>query len=161
MTELLSQYYDSILKELTDSATTVSDDFQSSFYNNLSVKIIPKMKIQCEKILNILKLDQNHQHLEKRKQFADLMQLLKHDGAIRELTTEWGLMVRIRQGNGPYDRKALFHIPYSKRQYVSSQRFNISGDPCLYLSVYPGLKLFANEMLELSWMESGMLFCSF
>ena len=35
MTELLSQYYDSILKELTDSAATVFDDFPSSFYNNL------------------------------------------------------------------------------------------------------------------------------
>ena len=157
MAELLSQYYDSILKELTDSAATVFDDFPSFFYNDLSAKIIPKMKIQCDKILNILKLDQNHQHLEKRKQFADLMKLLKHDGALRELITEReSLMVRIRQGNGPYDRKALFHIPYNKRQYVSSQRFNISGDPCLYLSVYPGSKLLANKMLELSWMESGM-----
>ena len=54
------------------------------------------------------------------------MQSLKHDGAIRRLILmEDLLMVWIRQGNEPYDRKALFHIPYSKRQYVSSKRFNI------------------------------------
>ena len=42
MTELLSQYYDSILKELTDPAVAVSHDFPSSFYNNLSEKSFQK-----------------------------------------------------------------------------------------------------------------------
>ena len=44
MTELLSQYYDSILKELTDPAVAVSHDFPSSFYNNLSEKSFQKWK---------------------------------------------------------------------------------------------------------------------
>lgn len=66
------------------------------------------------------------------------------------------LISRIRQGNGPYDRKDMFHIPFNQRQFSSSQRLSIPGNPCLYLSVFPGIKLWMGEMFELSWMENGM-----
>ena len=32
------------------------------------------------------------------------------------------------------ERKELFHIPYDKREYASSERFSVAGYPCLYLS---------------------------
>lgn len=155
--EFLSQYYSEILKELADSTTTISNDFPTSFYENLKKNILPQIKEQCQLILEILELDHKHQHLVKRERFNVLMKLLEQNGALRILAIkEEAIMVRIRQGNGPFDRKDLFHIPFSQRQYASSQRFSIPGDPCLYLSVYTGIRLFADDMLELSWIESGM-----
>lgn len=32
-----------------------------------------------------------------------------------------------------YSRLEMLHVPFSKRQYVSNERFSISGFPCLYL----------------------------
>lgn len=155
--EFLLQYYSEILKELADSTTAIFDDFPASFYKNLKRNILPQIKEQCQLIFEILELDHKHQHLAKREQFNVLMKLLEQNGALRILAIkEEAIMVRIRQGNGPFDRKDLFHIPFNQRQYASSQRFSLPGDPCLYLSVYTGIRLFADDMLELSWIESGM-----
>ncbi len=155
--KFLSKSFSEILKELSDSTTAAFDDFSSSFYNNLQKIILPQVKEQCQLILEVLELDCKHQHLAKREKFDFLMKRLEQNKAFRIVgIKEEAIMVRIRQGNGPFDRKALFHIPFNQRQYASSQRFSIPGDPCLYLSVYAGIGLFADDMLELSWIESGM-----
>lgn len=36
--------------------------------------------------------------------------------------------------NKPYSKGQLFHLPFSKREFASTQRFSIPGLPCLYLS---------------------------
>lgn len=42
---------------------------------------------------------------------------------------------RARAGkNIQFERKEMFHIPFEKREYVSTQRFSMPGLPCLYLS---------------------------
>lgn len=44
------------------------------------------------------------------------------------------LLFRMRVGdNYPYKKKDLFHIPYTKRHIISSQRYSIAGFPSLYL----------------------------
>lgn len=156
--EFLKHYYDEFLKELVHSASAnIPNDFQPPFYQNLITDIVPKIETQCKLILEILAFDQKHEQIKKRERFNELMHLLEQNGALRTVSAlEEGIMVRIRQGKGPFDRKALFHISYNQRQFASSQRFSIPGDPCLYLSLYPGARLFADDMLELSWIESGM-----
>ncbi len=154
----LQQYYKDFLSDLEEIINhSYPNDVPDFFYNSLSAKFLPRIKSECEIILDILKLDQKNWQTEKRKKFNELMHLLIDCGAFRELhIQEESLMSRIRQGSGPYDRKDMFHIPFSQRQFSSSQRFSIPGNPCLYLSVFPGRKLWMGEMFELSWMESGM-----
>ena len=42
---------------------------------------------------------------------------------------------RARVGsNKPYTKEQMFHLPFSKREFASTQRFSIPGLPCLYLS---------------------------
>jgi len=153
----LQHYYKDFVSELEEIINqSYPNDFPDFFYDSLSA-FLPKMKTECEIILSILRSDQKNWQTEKRKKFNELMHLLIDCGAFRELPIEEErLMSRIRQGSGPYNRKDMFHIPFSQRQFSSSQRFSIPGNPCLYLSVFPGRKLWMGEMFELSWMESGM-----
>jgi hypothetical protein len=37
-------------------------------------------------------------------------------------------------GNHQFKRDEMFHIPFEKREYVTTQRFSVPGLPCLYLS---------------------------
>ena len=43
---------------------------------------------------------------------------------------------RARKGDGSksLERKDMFHIPFEKKEYVTTQRFSVPGLPCLYLS---------------------------
>lgn len=153
----LSKYYDRLLKELADSAEAGFDDFPAPFYRKLAADIIPKMKAQCGMISEILKLDQAHQYSKKFEKFDELMLMLHQYGALRYISTgDNTALVRIRKGDGPYDRKNLFHIPYHLRASASAQRFSIPGNPALYLSIYPGIKLLSEDAPELSWIECGM-----
>ena len=38
-----------------------------------------------------------------------------------------------RVGDNIFNRKDMLHIPFNKRELVKTQRFSISGVPCLYL----------------------------
>ena len=156
--EFLRQYYNGFVKELEEVVNqNYPDDVPTFFNDSLSAKFLPTIKSECEIILNILELDQKNLQAEKRESFNELMDMLVECGAFRKLyIEEEGLMSRIRQGSELYDRKDMFHISFSQRQFSSSQRFSIPGNPCLYLSVFPGIKLRMGEMFELSWMESGM-----
>lgn len=154
----LEKYYDAFQNDLRDSFSNEQTDFPQVFYRKLE-KCFPIIEKQCSLILEIIELDQRHQHLKQREKFNNLMQLLQDSDALREYSsyTDTGsVMIRIRPGAGPFERKSLFHIPYDLRHLASSQRFSIPGDPCLYLSLYPYSFLFNDHMMELSWMESGM-----
>lgn len=43
-------------------------------------------------------------------------------------------LYRGRVGDEIYDLSDIFHVPFNKRQYVSTERYSIPGYPCLYLS---------------------------
>ena len=57
---------------------------------------------------------------------------------------------RIRIGDNITTRKDIFHIPFSKRTLVGSQRYSIAGYPCLYLanSVYVAWEEFHRPSLD-------------
>ncbi|WP_400260903.1 hypothetical protein ACFX5U_12535 [Sphingobacterium sp. SG20118] len=42
--------------------------------------------------------------------------------------------IRTRQGSFPFLKKEMFHIPFEKRNIVSTQRFSLPGLPSLYLA---------------------------
>lgn len=152
----LRKYYNAFQNDLNDSFSAEQTDFPQTFYQELK-KIFPMIKKQCRMLLEIIELDEKHQHLDQRQEFNQLMRLLRDYDALREYSSYTkSVMIRIRPGNGPFDKRSLFHIPYDLRHLASSQRFSIPGDPCLYLSLYPGSRKLENNMLELSWMESGM-----
>ena len=130
------------------------DDFPSDFYNNLLNKYLSIINDGCAMILNILKLDDPNLQSEK---FNELMWFLYDNNAFRfDEFYKGSLMARIRPGIGPYERKEVFHIPFTYREHASSQRFSIPGNPCLYLSVYRGFKTHDYEMVKAAWIECNM-----
>jgi len=158
MHEFLKKYYDDYLLKLASATSNNSStDFSPNLYNKLKTDIVPKIETICEMILETLEYERSHNQIETRRCFFNLMSLLNENGALRIISIlDEGVMVRIRQGKESFCRKDLFHIPYHKRHLASAQRFSIPGKPCLYLSFYPGMRLFADDMLTLSWLESGM-----
>lgn len=40
---------------------------------------------------------------------------------------------KARIGNANFSKKDMLHIPFNKRELIKTQRFSISGVPCLYL----------------------------
>lgn len=156
--DFLKGFYKDFVKDLEK---TVAQDYPSdlplSFYNVLSSKLIPVIKNECDMILDILELDCRNQQSKKTEKFNSLMLFLSENHAFRELKIEKGsLMARIRPGVGAYERKDIFHIPFTQRELASSQRFSIPGNPCLYLSVYCGLRMHNQAMIRAAWMECGM-----
>lgn len=155
--DLLREELDKISSELK---TTVSDcfpnDFSETFYSDLKKTIIPLFDEQSRVIVKILEdADAVSPEISFLQLEAVLNKLRKED-VLRELTLENGLMSRIRQGAGPFERKDLFHISYQERKRAASQRYSRKSEPCLYLSVFPGLTISANEMVSLSWKECKM-----
>lgn len=135
-------------------AKNFPDDFPPEFYNDLLNKNLPIVNAGCALILNILKL--NNPDLRSEK-FNELMWLMYNNNAFRfDEFYKGSLMARIRPGVGPYERKDLFHIPFTYRERASSQRFSIPGNPCLYLSFYRGFRPHNYEMVKAAWIECNM-----
>lgn len=133
------------------------DDFPSEFYNDLSSKNLPIISKECAMILDILKLDNQANQTLKLEKFDNIMRFLVKQDAFRVDTFYKGsLMARIRSKTESYERKNMFHIPFTLRECASAERFSIPGNPCLYLSVYQGLKPHNYEMVKAAWIECGM-----
>lgn len=156
--ECLRDYYKGFLTELKESfSLATKNDFPDSFYVKLKETLFPEIKKQCNLILGITKLNHGYLRTQRYELFDALMKSLIESKAFRYLPiNKDDPIVRIRSGSGPFERKDLFHIPYDRREITSHQRFSDLGDSCLYLSIYPGLKYFSDDMIYLSWLESGM-----
>ena len=160
--ECLNNYYKVFLTELKESFSLATNtDFPNSFYEKLEKTLFPQIKEQCKIILDITNLNPGYLRAQQYELFDKLMQLLIENDAFRFLTLKKGdIMVRTRSESSPFERpferKDLFHIPYDKREITSHQRFSDLGDSCLYLSIFPSLRYFADDMIDLSWKESGM-----
>jgi len=148
------------LLKLTNSAPNNHSpiDFSPAFYDELKTDVVTKVEIICNKILDVFEYEKKHMQIETRKCLFELMNSLVESGLRTITIANEGVMVRIRQRQGKetFERKDLFHIPYPKRHFASSQRFSIPGKSCLYLSFYPGSKFFIDDMLALTWFESEM-----
>lgn len=148
------------LKEIV--ANDYPDDFPSEFYNDLLSKNIPIISKECAMILDIMKLDSQDNQAAKLDKFDTLMSFLVDqddlDQGIFRVDTfyEGSLLARIRPEIDSYGRKNMFHIPFTLRECASDGRFSIPGNPCLYLSVYQGLKPHDYEMVKAAWIECGM-----
>ena len=139
------------------AANDYPDDFPSEFYNNLLCKNMSIISKECAMILDILKLATQDDQVTKLERFDNLMWFLVKQEAFRVSTYYKGsLMARIRPKIESFERKNIFHIPYSLREYASAGRFSIPNSPCLYLSFYQGLKPHDYEMVKSAWIECGM-----
>lgn len=143
------------LKEIV--ANDYPDDFPSEFYNELLSKNMPIINKECAMILDILKLDGRDNRAIKLEKFDSLMWFLVNQDAFKVETFYKGsLMARIRPKIESYERKNMFHIPFTLRECASEGRFSIPHNPCLYLSFYQGLKPHDYEMVKAAWIECGM-----
>ncbi|MCM1008469.1 MAG: hypothetical protein NC485_11195 [Ruminococcus flavefaciens] len=132
-------------------------DFPPKFYNNLLSENMPIISKECAMILDILKLGGQDNQATRSEKFDNLMRFLVNQDAFRVDTFYKGsLMARIRPKIESYERKNMFHIPFTLREYASSGRFSIPNSPCLYLSFYQDLKPHNYEMVKAAWIECGM-----
>ena len=138
-------------------ANDYPDDFPSEFYNEMLSKYLPIISKECAMILDILKLDSQDNEATMLEKFDNLMWFLVNQNAFRVDTFYKGsLMARIRPKIESYERKNIFHIPFTLRECASEGRFSIPHNPCLYLSFYQGLKPHDYEMVKAAWIECGM-----
>jgi len=64
-----------------------------------------------------------------------------------KMKDEFSLFYRMRISENDLSKEELFHIPFDKRERVSTARFSIPGFPCLYLGM----------SLEVCWNEIGKI----
>lgn len=154
----LGKFFKDFYLDLKRIATNdYPDDFPSEFYYNLVNKNMSIISKECTMILDILKLDSQNDQATKLEKFDNLMRFLVNQHAFRVNTFyEGSLMARIRPNIESFERKNMFHIPYTLRENASAGRFSIPNSPCLYLSFYRGFKPHNYEMVKAAWIECGM-----
>lgn len=153
----LQNYYEAYLKELQKIFEFGSKaDFPDGFYEKMEKIHFSMLKKQCDLIVKILEME-SYQGNERYMLLDELMRMLIAADAFRYLLCKKSdIMVRVRSGEESFERKDMLHIPSEKRAISPSQRFNQPGDVCLYMSFYPEMRLFADDMLEVTWRECGM-----
>lgn len=63
----------------------------------------------------------------------DLSSEFQHNINIYKDSNKYLFKGRVLDWNDEIDRKGIFHIPFDKRELISTQRFSINGVPCIYL----------------------------
>lgn len=111
---------------------------------NLSIKINDqKENISgfCENIISSLAYYQKGYIELAYSDFKKAMEILKpflfpeNKGKVADIIGLHNPFYRARIGtNKTYSKGQMFHLPFSKREFASTQRFSIPGLPCLYLS---------------------------
>jgi hypothetical protein len=137
MGQFLSDF-DLMIKRKQNRAHT--DDF----YNKLQC-IKPTIKKTFKKIFDVLTYYDKLEFKQAQDLFDELMEMLF---PCLFITTINGMekynprLYRIRsikggeKWKGPSD---LFHIPYTKRNLITNERFSLAGHPCLYLATDLGI----------------------
>lgn len=156
--DCLEKFLNGFYLELKEIITNdCPDDFPSEFYDNLLSENMSIISKECAMILDILKLDSQDNQVTRLEKFDNLMWFLVNQDAFRvETFYEGSVMARIRPKIESYERKDIFHIPFTLREYASAGRFSIINAPCLYLSFYQGLRPHDYEMVKTAWIECGM-----
>lgn len=119
--------------------------------NNLDSDIIKTVNKYCNLILEAIENYYYGDPIKAYNNIKSLMEQLEYNNKLvfyqkhdlnSDLYTEDSLnLYRVRklEKDIKYDRKSLFHVPFSKRRHVSSSRFSIAGYPSLYLGTSPEL----------------------
>lgn len=137
-----------LMKQEKDSS------FDSAFFGELK-KMVPVMRMESRKIVEILNLYLDGHHFEALSKSRHLFR--KYEKYLLN-NMMWNqhqsTFFRIRKGkhiieNDEDSKKVkadLFHLKKSMREKIGSYRYSVAGYPCLYLASSPAL----------AWYESGM-----
>jgi hypothetical protein len=130
--------FDLMIKRKENRAHT--DDF----YDKLQ-HIKPIIKKTFKKIFDVLTYYDKLDFKRAQDLFDDLMEMLfpcLFITTINGMEIEYPSLYRIRsiKGGEKWKRPSeLFHIPYTKRNLITNERFSLAGHPCLYLATDLGI----------------------
>lgn len=102
------------------------------------VKIKPKIQSLCEELSESYKqlylgfVSKSYFHFDKGMQQIEKYLVSEYDA--RHPLSDNTLLFRGRQSEKELDRDGMFHLPFELRHKATTQRFSISGLPCLYLA---------------------------
>lgn len=143
LNEKLEEYV-SFLEEKSINEKTISS-------TRVNIKLIQESLINYQNAKindaknDVLELLNNYRHNEYlitklQKSFAIRgvapfieMQNKGNDDYYNELNNKSLYLFRARVGKEQFNKKDILHIPFNKRELVSTERFSIAGVPCLYL----------------------------
>lgn len=140
------QYLDNLLSDYIcdiQKACYGSDERQlSNIIIDKVLSMVPIMEETKEKLIQTIVCSENKQDEKATIIFFDMMDSLKpyipcgYAGGFRE-----EIYYRMREDDGTFEleRKELFHVPLSKKDKASVNRYSMKGNPCLYLSSQPQL----------------------
>lgn len=146
----MDTHYKKYIEELKQLIKT-QKFLDNEFINNLADKI-DEIDDICKNIIKILRLYDKGNKIKSHSLFFKLIDDLENRLFIREnnsnITGHEFRYYRIRstEEKRDYKRKEIFHIPFNKREHISSCRYSIAGYPCIYLS----------SSSKLCWFECGM-----
>jgi len=138
-------------KERLDQMLASTYDLDCEFYEGL-LKNTSRTHGICNDIVNTLKFYDEGNIVEAYSLFFKMLDsnknfiLSRNEDIDNTQVRQQYYRIRSVEEKQDYDRKDLFHIPFSSREYITSYRYSIAGFPCLYLASRP----------ELSWFECGM-----
>jgi hypothetical protein len=124
------------ITETLEKYKTIIDTIEDDFFDDLptdSKKIIHEL---CDKLIKVIKLYYQGMIGKAYAEFENAVDGLNYPiKCTRETLFKSDLLFRAREGdNKQYSLTEMFHLPFEKRNYASSQRFSMPGFPCLYLS---------------------------
>lgn len=164
----LHLYYEEMCISLAKAVNTTEGRFvDDNCYKELA-KLIPKFNKVCNDIISVFdlydkcemkKVVQTVDNLMEKCRSHLLIQKMSKlypysdeesipGGGIKKGTgTQEDFFLWFRMRSGEYEKRGdLFHVPWDKRDRISSGRYSIEGQPCLYLSSAP----------QIAWYEMGM-----
>lgn len=148
--DFIKNYQDRFLQDF--DSILLNGEIQSApveLYNCLSEqkKFIAH---EFEELTLIIRAIENAQLSLAERKIDELLANIESDYLLTTInnTYRWNpelYRVRIAPKDTITDKMELFHVPYNSRSKVPNERYNIAGNPCLYLSTY----------LNLAWRECG------
>jgi hypothetical protein len=136
---------------ITDLEVALNSGSNPLYGVNMCNKLLSNMGVVtslCNEILFILELYENGQQSKAAVCSIECFDKIKPYLMMRYTGTwnkEFFFRIRAYNENNPYplERKELFHIPISKKELCSTERYSMPGYPCLYLAT----------QAELCWYE--------
>ena len=137
--DFLTDLYRRYLDELRNFSGAENNPTLGQKTCELVSKKISAIDSLCNAIVNAIRSYEAGSISEGRQILFAALDAIKNDLSVQYTGAHrWEYYYRIRSREAETDfnleRKELFHIPYDKREYASSERFSVAGYPCLYLS---------------------------
>ena len=90
------------------------------------------VSIICKTIIRVLKCYLTGDVIKSYKMFSQMMNVQINNIPFKDVETDV-LFYRMRKDMDLTDTKEFYHLPITKREICSAERFSIAGYPCLYL----------------------------